>query len=423
MSLSRKISCKKAMTILLIVMVALVTLMPKGTAAAESGITKDEAYTKIGEYLSGVAEEKGLVANNEWSVIGLARAGLLTDAQTEEYYKSVETYIDGIINEKGQLKKSTDSSRIILALTAIGKDVTDVGGHNLLTGLSDLDYVKKSGINGSVYTLLALDSHGYEVPAVAEGGNQATRENIIDAILEKQLADGGFALFGTKGDPDVTGMTIQALAPYYNTDPEVKTAVDNAMDCLSAIQTDDGGYAESFSKKVNAPSCAQVIVALTAMGIDPAADARFLKNGNSVVDALLGFYVDGGFGYTSNAKIDPTASTQQGYYALVAYDRLLSGKTALYDMSDVKIGDEEKPTEPVDPVNPVDPTNPTDPTEPAGPGNVNNQETGTVPADNPAPAGTTVVKTGDDSNITFWIIAALVALAAVILVFIKKKKS
>lgn len=420
MSLSRKSSFKKAMAILLIFMVALVTLMPHDTAAAESAITKDEAYAKVGEYLSGVAEEKGLKANNEWFVIGLARADLLNDDQTEEYYKSVETYVDGIINEKGQLKKSTDSSRIILALTAIGKDVTDVGGHNLLAGLSDLDYVKKSGINGSVYTLLALDSHRYEIPAVAEGGTQATRENIIDTILEKQLADGGFALFGTKGDPDITAMTVQALAPYYNTDPEVKTAVDKAMDCLSAIQTDNGGYAESFSKKVNAPSCAQVLVALTAMGIDPTTDARFLKNGNSVVDALLGFYVDGGFGYTSNAKIDPTASTQQGYYALVAYDRMLSGKTALYDMSDVKIGGEE---EPVDPVDPADPTNPVDPSKPTESGDVNNQEPGTAPADNPVPVATTVLKTGDDSNITLWIVAALVALAAVILVFIKKKKS
>lgn len=420
MSLSRKNGLKKAVAILLIVMVALITLMPRSTAAAESQITKDEAYTKVGEYLSGLAAEKGLAANNEWLVMGLARAGLLTDAQTEEYYESVEAYIDGIVNEKGQLKKSTDNSRIILALTAIGEDVTDVGGHNLLAGLSDLTYVNKAGINGSIYALLALDCHGYEIPAVAEDGTQATRENIIDAILEKQLEDGGFALFGTKSDSDVTAMAIQALAPYYNEDPEVKAAVDRALDRLSAMQADNGGYVE-FTGKVNAPSSAQALVALAAMGIDPEADARFVKNGSSVVDALLSFYVEGGFGYTSNAKIE-TAPTQQGYYALVAYDRMLQGKTSLYDMSDVKIGGAEEPSDPVDPADPSNPAEPSNPEKPAGSGDVNNQETGTTPADSQPQTGT-AIKTGDESNILPWIIAAVVALAAVVLVFIKKKKS
>lgn len=44
--------------------------------------------------------------------------------------------------------KSTDNSRVILALTAIGKDVTDVASYNLLEPLADMDYVKKQGING-----------------------------------------------------------------------------------------------------------------------------------------------------------------------------------------------------------------------------------------------------------------------------------
>ncbi len=50
---------------------------------------------------------------------------------------------------------------MILALTAIGKDVTNVGGHNLLAGLDEMSYVTYQGINGPIWTLIALDSHDY----------------------------------------------------------------------------------------------------------------------------------------------------------------------------------------------------------------------------------------------------------------------
>ncbi len=50
---------------------------------------------------------------------------------------------------------------MILALTAIGKDPTNVGGHNLLKGLDSMSYINKQGINGPVFALIALDSHNY----------------------------------------------------------------------------------------------------------------------------------------------------------------------------------------------------------------------------------------------------------------------
>src|SRR5699024_10074836 len=94
-------------------------------------------------------------------------------------------------------------------------------------------------------------------------------------------------------DPDITGMAVQALVAYYNDEhPEVKAAVDKALACLSEIQRDDGGFASWGT--VNAESCAQVIVALTALGINPDSDPRFIKNDCSVLDALLAFAVDGG---------------------------------------------------------------------------------------------------------------------------------
>ena len=130
-------------------------------------------------------------------------------------------------------------------------------------------------------------------------------------------------------------MAIQSLAPYYKTNETVKAAVDKALEVLSALQRNDGGFGSWGT--VNSESCAQVIVALTALGIDPIADSRFVKNGLTVLDALAGFYVTGGgFRHTAGGDRDGMA-TEQGYYALAAYYRFANTQTRLYDMSDVTV--------------------------------------------------------------------------------------
>ena len=133
----------------------------------------------------------------------------------------------------------------------------------------------------------------------------------------------------------MTAMVLQALAPYYKTNTEVRTAVDTALALLSDRQDVNGGYA-SYGD-ANSESNAQVLVALTTLGIDPEADARFLKNGHSVVDALCAYYVgEGGFSHVADGELNGLATTQ-AYYALAAYARFQNGQTSLYDMSDVTL--------------------------------------------------------------------------------------
>ena len=232
-------------------------------------------------------------------------------------------------NERLHRAKVTDNARVILALTAIGKDVTNVGGHNLLKGLDSMDYIQTQGINGPIWALIALDSHNYPT------SGDVTREKLIETILGAVLEDGGWTLSGTKADPDMTAMAIQALAPYHKTNETVKAAVDKALEALSALQRNDGGFGSWGT--VNSESCAQVIVALTALGIDPTADSRFVKNSLTVLDALASFYVTGGgFRHTAGGDLDGMA-TEQGYYALAAYYRFVNAQTRLYDMSDVTV--------------------------------------------------------------------------------------
>ena len=169
----------------------------------------------------------------EWMVLGLARSGREVPAG---YYDNVVSYVNQKIDQQGRLhsSKSTDNSRLILALTAMGKDVTDVGGHNLLQGLTDMKYVKKQGINGPIWALIALDCHGYEVPTAPTGADPVTRQKLIEAILDGRLADGGWSISGRVSDADMTGMAIQALAPYYKTQKEVQVRwIRPSSSCLS----------------------------------------------------------------------------------------------------------------------------------------------------------------------------------------------
>lgn len=288
----------------------------------------DTIYKTTGDFMATLGTPTVNSTGGEWMVIGLARSGRTVPAG---YYDNVVEYVKAKAdaNERLHPAKVTDNARVILALTAIGKDVTNVGGHNLLKGLDNMDYVQAQDINGPIFTLIALDSHNY--PTMGD----VTREKLIQVILDAQLNDGGWDLSADKADPDMTAMAIQALAPYYKTNETVKAAVDKALEALSALQRSDGGF-DSWGT-VNSESCAQVIVALTALGIDPTADSRFVKNGHTVLDALAGFYVTGGgFRHTAGGERNDMA-TEQGYYALAAYYRFANTQTRLYDMSDVTI--------------------------------------------------------------------------------------
>ena len=291
-------------------------------------------YQTTGDYLASKGTPIVGSIGGEWLTIGLARSGRTVPAG---YYDNAVAYVKKNINaETNRLdkNKSTDNARLILALTAISKDVTDVGGYDLLAGLDDMRYIKRQGTNGPVWTLIALDSHGY-TPA-----GSVTRDALVETILSLQKDSGAWYINSTNktDDVDMTAMAIQSLAPYYKTNDAVKTAVDKALTWLGTMQKSDGSFAEMAGAASSSESTAQVLVALCAMGIDPTADVRFAKNSFHVLDGLLTFYTGTAFKHqASDATVDQMA-TEQSYYALTAYMRLVGGQTTLYDMTDVACG-------------------------------------------------------------------------------------
>ena len=270
----------------------------------------------------------------EWAVIGLARSGYSVpkdyfdtyDANVEKYVKSCK----GVLHER----KYTEYSRVIIALTAIGRDPSNVAGYNLLTPLGDFDKTIWQGLNGPIWALIALDSGNYTIPKNTTAKTQSTRQLFVDEILNRQQKDGGWTLDDTgDSDPDMTAMVLQALAKYQS-QPAVKTATDKALTFLSKAQDRNGGFASWGT--VNAESTAQVIVALCELGIS-LDDSRFVKNGHGLIENLLTYrQSNGSFMHTlDSAEGNNQMATEQCFYALVAADRAENGKSSLYRMNDV----------------------------------------------------------------------------------------
>ena len=257
----------------------------------------------------------------------------------QDYYATVEAYVQacgGVLHEK----KYTEYSRVIVALSSIGKDARNVAGYDLTKALGDYDKTIWQGLNGPIWALIALDSRDYPMPRNPEAKTQATRQMYIDHILACQLSDGGWSLVGGTStvsssdgisDPDITGMALQALAKYRD-QSAVKLATEKALDCMSEKQDTSGGF--SSWGTANAESMVQMIVALCELGI-PLDDPRFVKNGNTMLDNLMTYYLPGnGFLHTSNGSGSNQMASEQGFYGLVAAQRAAQGKNSLYRMGD-----------------------------------------------------------------------------------------
>lgn len=356
----------RAMRKILVLLIAISMIISAPASFAGSKEQLPSLVNGTAKYVYETVKEPQIGSiGGEWAVLGLARSGYkVPDSYYTDYYKRVEEYVTEL---KGELhdKKYTEYSRLIVALSAIGKDARNVAGYDLTTALGDYDKTIWQGLNGPIWALIALDSANYPMPVNKKAKTQATREMYIKRILDCQLPDGGWSLFGgTKigknkptdkeivgdttnfdmnevSDPDITGMALQALAKYQYM-PAVKKATQEALDCMAKKQDSASGF--SSWGTTNCESAVQVLVALCELGI-PLDDPRFTKNGKTLLDNILMFRTkSGGFLHVidgSNGNNQMT--TEQGFYGIVAADRLLKGKNSLYRMSDaIKVGEGTK---------------------------------------------------------------------------------
>lgn len=309
---------------------------------------------------SSVFLESAGDTSGDWYPVGMGRIGY--PDEYEKYLAVIRDIVQERYKKKSKLSdsKATEWHRISLAVLSSGGDPTNFGvdeNGDSINLIADGTYnrgatreLDTQGLNGLIWGLMTLDSMRYIVPDDAYD----TRQSIIEGILKAQLADGGFSLNSPEADADMTAMAIQALSPYYNSEEEytykrkstdeevtktVREVIDEAVDRLSKLQLDTGDFGSMGT--ANAESTAQVMVALTSLGIDPLADERFIKNDKNLLQGIMNYLMEDG-GFIHSDTYDPenptslpdesnTMASEQILYSLTALYRHKEGYRTLYD--------------------------------------------------------------------------------------------
>lgn len=290
-------SCKR----FVIALLSLGLLLGISVSAAEE--ERELVSLLMGEDLQQFAEvslpaEAGV--GGEWYALYLAQRDEKYDLS--EYAAALAAYF-------GQENRLNPVERQRCALAWLA-----AGGSAETASKMARDTVGAQGIMSRIYGLHLLHN-GVELTG-------HTAEALADSLVALQLADGGWALSGAYADVDVTAMTLQALAPLQE---EYAEAIEKGIACLASKQQPDGGF-KSYGVS-NPESVAQVVIALTALGLDPRTDERFSKDMTQVWAQFR--TEDGGYSHTAGGNRNGNACTQV-LLALRALDRFDRGKGSLY---------------------------------------------------------------------------------------------
>ena len=264
----------------------------------------ESGASSVQNWISGSLTANAGVSS-EWYILALSQSGRYD-------FLTYQTALKAYLNNN---KVNSASSRQKYALAFIATGSAD-------TYISDVmeNSIGKQGVMSWIYGLHLLNN-GYT-------SSSHTTATAKQKLLSLQLADGGWAVTGSNSEVDATAMAVQALAPHYKSDGTVKNAIDKALALLSARQLDTGDY--SNYGVPNPESTAQVITALSALGINGESDSRFIKNGNTLFDGLRKYRLsDGSFCHKEGGSSNGNA-TVQAFYSLVSYIRMAEGKTGLY---------------------------------------------------------------------------------------------
>lgn len=287
-------------------------------------------YIKLAQNLlehgKSILEEKSHSKyGDEWTLFTLSRSGAnITKSNKDAYLASVRSVLDE--NEENPSLRTTDYAKLAITLGSMGIDPSIDENYNIIAKIYNDKSIDKSTSNAPIFALIALDTKNYIIPDDALW----TREKLIEQILSYQNESGGFSLnkSGSVGI-DITAMALQALAPYYNNNTRVKSAVDKALKYLEDNMDATGSYGG------NSCTDAQVLTALSALEIDATKTEKFHKLNSNLVSNMDKYKVDAGFSIVAGGSANDFANTQVSY-SLSSYLRLAEHKPSLYDFSDVE---------------------------------------------------------------------------------------
>ena len=294
---------RKHITKLLTALLAIVMLLPVTAQAAPTDGWTDEAeqaYQTVTELVvQRVSESKDYLAaatqeENAKAVYALWISGAAVPSGFyDEYLQALADWLDLAV-KRG---KTAYIPGVIRTVAAMGLDLTDFAGHDLMDALRKPELVEADEYRLDM--LMDLDAAG---DAGKTDEFNALREQLLTEALARQQSSGEFRYTskwpaelkqkGVDDEPDrfdyilLTAKSVQALAPYQNR-RDVATAIDKALDYLSEQQLSSGGFVKYGDEDVEED--AAVLEMLAALGIS-LADERFTKDGHTVLDGMMGWY-------------------------------------------------------------------------------------------------------------------------------------
>ena len=294
---------RKHFTRLLTTLLALVILLPIVAQAAPTDGWTDEAeqaYQTVTQLvIQRVSESKDYLATATQEENAKAIYALWTSGATvpggfyDEYLQALADWLDLAV-KRG---KTAYIPGAIRTVAAMGLDVTDFAGHDLMAALRKPELVEAD--EDRLDMLMDLDAAG---AAGKTDEFNALREQLLTETLARQQSSGEFRYTskwpaelkrkGVAAEPDrfdyilLTAKSVQALAPYQDR-KDVSAAIDKALDYLSEQQLPSGGFLKYGAEDVEED--AAVLEMLAALDISPD-DGRFVKNGNTVPDGMMGWY-------------------------------------------------------------------------------------------------------------------------------------
>ncbi len=258
---------------------------------------------------------------SDWAAYCAARLG-------GEYAQGASEYVGNVQNAVAELMGQgfvppTELQRAAVALSGFSECPKEL----IYAAAYDNADLDRQGLNAWIWALTAANSSGTE----AESGALNTRQSLAEHIISSALPDGGFNLRGEGADCDMTAAAIYALAPLDEV-PAVKEALAEAVECLAALQLENGGFRSMGIE--NCESAAQAIIAFTAVGYD-IGDSRVSR----ALSAMLKYRTEGGFAHTLGGGVNGSASVQ-ALQAITAL-RLRGRGERLFDACGFLVGDNE----------------------------------------------------------------------------------
>lgn len=286
-----------------------------GILAYQGISSSDKIQSWIDGYLT-----KSAGTSAEWYILSLSQ---YSQYDLSSYRLALLSYL-----KSNTVYSASSRLKYALCLAASGSDDVYIS-----TALENS--VGEQGLMSWIFGLHLLNN-GYN-------GGKYTAEQVKTKLLDLRTSDGGWAVIGQYCDVDATAMAIQALAPFYHTDDDARASVEKALSLLSERQLDDGDFASYGS--ANPESTAQVIIALSSLGIDASNDERFIKNGNTLFDGIAKYRLpNGSFCHKADGASNETA-TVQVLCAAVSYIRMKSGRSSLYILDSRSFDDTDTDTD------------------------------------------------------------------------------